>query len=205
MFEGETAFPPIISKLTLFSEFLTVVLTSAQDPSTKIKILDILQTFFCWPSKYQGFLVFVLLYATRGIERILGTTSFITFLIYNFICFLPVFLLVMYFEGFDHHFPFLLFIPLSLFVYSLFKIPSSFVEAPLTDKLLVCMIFFLFFLHHILPYTLALISVSLGNYLWHIDLFKIRFCVTGYTINTQTEAQERLLFDDVDDAQQEEP
>lgn len=176
MLKGNFSFDgaPIISDTVITLSFLTVVLVSVQDQSVSIPILDIIQTFLCWPTIFEGVSAFFCLWCFRQIERMFGLKGFIIFLLYNFLTFLPSFLISLEIYGFKGHFSFLYFIPFSLFIFMLWRIPATFYSGPLTDKFIVCLSFFFIIALRLPISILALMSAILGYYLWSIDFFRFK-------------------------------
>ena len=175
MFDGDYSWDNvlIIECIFLHVEFLTIVLSSVQSSKNRIFFLDIIQTFLCWPTNTQGICISILLWCFRSIERILGHTGLLIYLLYSLITFIPVFCFAIYLEGFEHHFPFLIFVPLSLFVYTMIRIPDGY-HSVFSDKFGIIMVFFLVLIQNIIPNTLSLFAALLGYFIWKKDCFRLR-------------------------------
>lgn len=176
MFNGGLDFSgaPIIENIVILLGFLTIVLYLAQDKSVTIHILDIIQTFLCWPTVLEGIHIAFCLWCFRHIERLLGMKSFNIYLLYNFITYLPIFLLALQIKGFKGHISFLFFIPFSLFIFMIWRIPSVVYSGPLTDKFIVCLSF-VFVIVLRFPFSiLTILSSALGYYLWTKDALMLK-------------------------------
>lgn len=176
MFKGSLDFSgaPIIENIVTLLGFLTIVLYLAQDKSVTIPILDIIQTFLCWPTIFEGIHIAFCMWSLRHIERLLGLKSFTIYLLYNFITYVPIFLFVLLLKGFKGHFSFLFFVPFSLFIFMIWRLPSEVYSGPLTDKFIVCLSF-VFVVILRFPYSiLVILSSALGYYLWARDYLMIK-------------------------------
>ena len=169
MFFGELSFhdsilTPNIAFLTLF---MTVVLSIAQDDSLPIPALDVFQCFFCWKSMFEAGIITGSLWMLRHIERLIGTKMLFKFFVVNMLTFLPFFAALILALGFKIHFSFFYFLPFSLFLFSIWKIPSLAIAGHLTDKLVViCLLILLVYLQF--PYSIApLISSIIGYCIWN--------------------------------------
>jgi hypothetical protein len=176
MFQGERSFEgsAILSDVSLFVGFLTIVLYFAQDKNLEIPILDVIQTVFCWPSFLEGFLITVCLWAFRHIERMLGLRGFVTYLAYNALTYSVPFFLVVRLKGFRAHYSLLNFIPHSLYVFMFWRLPAVVFAEPLTDKFVVSLSMFLIFSSKF-PYSILTLGAAVaGYYLWAYDLLNLR-------------------------------
>lgn len=176
MFKGSLDFSgaPITENIVILLGFLTIVLYLAQDKSVTIPILDIIQTFLCWPTIFEGIHVAFCMWSCRHIERMLGLKCFVIYLLYQFITYLPIFFFVLLLKGFKGHFSFLFFIPFSLFVFMIWRIPSDVYAGPLTDKFIVCLSF-VFVIILRFPYSIMTIfSSAFGYYLWDRDFLLLK-------------------------------
>jgi hypothetical protein len=176
MFHGSRSFEgsPILSDIALFVGFLTTVLYFAQDPSLEIPILDVVQTLCCWPSFLEGFLITICLWAFRHIERMLSVNGFLAFLLYNAITYIPFFILVLKLKGFHARFSLLGFVPHSLYIFMVWRLPSVMFTEPLTDKFVISLSMLLVLTARF-PYSImSLLSAAFGYWAWNSDLFRIR-------------------------------
>ena len=93
---------------------------------------------------------------------------------YNAITYIPVFVSVVYFAGFRLRFSLLNFVPYSLFVFTIWRVPAVKFADPVTDKMAVSLAMLIVFLARF-PYSLLVVGTSaLRYYLWTYDLLKIR-------------------------------
>ena len=184
MFNGNLIFKgaPITGNIIIIVGFLTAVLSYAQDGQYSIPLLDILQSFLCWPTVLEGFCIAFCLWSFRHIERLLGQKSFILFFLYNFLSYIPTFLLVTAIKGFKYHFSFLFFIPFSLFIFMFWKLPSVVYSGPLTDKFIVCLAVFIITLLRFPFSIMAILSGVCGYYLWNTDLLKLKRMLLNHAI-----------------------
>ncbi|OHT01269.1 hypothetical protein TRFO_31938 [Tritrichomonas foetus] len=134
----------------------------------------------CWPTILEGFCMAFCLWAFRHIERLLGRKSFAIYLLYNVLTFLPTFLLILQIRGFKSHFSFLFFIPFSLFVFMLWRLPATHYSGPLTDKFIVCLAVFIVVVLRFPFSIMTLLSASIGYYCWTFDIFKLRRILTNH-------------------------
>ena len=143
MFDGDTCMTGaiLLGNLIFLLAFFTIIIVVAQEDEIIIPVLDVFQTFISWPTSNNGPILTVCLWSFRHIERILGSSVFSHFLFYNFITFLPFFILTVYLKGFIYHFSMFYFLPYSMFVYSFWEIPSVSLFYLITDKLLVSFYF----------------------------------------------------------------
>ena len=179
MFQGDFSFDgaPLIMNILMLTAFMTVVLLLAQEDDLVIPVLDLVQSLVCWPTFYECLIITSCLWCFRHIERIMGTRILVNFLLYNFITFLPFYVVVIYFFGFQSHFSFLYFVPFGLFVYILWNLPSITVSGKLEDKMLMTIMFLVIML---ISFPLAFIPLGtaiIGNILFHFDLFRLKKCV----------------------------
>ena len=173
MFDGDTCMTGaiLLGNLIFLLAFFTIIIVVAQEDEIIIPVLDVFQTFISWPTFNNGTILTVCLWSFRHIERILGSSVFSHFLFYNFITFLPFFILTVYLKGFIYHFSMFYFLPYSMFVYSFWEIPSVSLFYLITDKLLVSLAFLFLTIHHF-PFSLfPLLSGIIGTFLWKKDVF----------------------------------
>jgi hypothetical protein len=176
MFHGDASFEgsQILADIALFIGFLTAVLYFTQDQTIEIPLLDIVQTLLCWPSFLEGFLITFCLWSFRHIERMLGLSGFIAFIIYNFLAYLGPFFLVLTLKGFHARFPLLGFIPHSLFVFMIWRLPAVMFAEPLTDKFVISLSMLLVVTGRF-PYSIfSLLAAIAGYSAWSHDVLWIR-------------------------------
>lgn len=165
--------------------FMSIVINLAQDDNFDIQIFHLLHTFICWPSIAEALIISFILWSFRYVERLLGEKSLFCFLLNNFIVFFPVFCVIIRIAGIKHHFSFLFFIPCSLFVFMVWRIPSTpiYKNSKLNDKVIITI---LFSIESILQFPfsfLCLLSSSFGYYFWVNDSFKIRRVIFNICFN----------------------
>ena len=155
--------------------FLTLVLYFAQDRALEIPLLDVVQTLFCWPSLFEGILTISCLWSCRIVLVILGDIGFRSYLVYQFLTYLLPFILIVSVFGFRVHFSLLNFIPYSLFVFVMWRIPASCrTLEPIADKDLLLLVMSLVIIGRF-PFSLvALVSGGLGYFFWKRDVLAIR-------------------------------
>lgn len=174
MFDRRLDAPAWFHDLWIITAFMTIIMYSVQHADLKIPFLNVVQTFLCWPSILEGYLTLFAIWAMRYVQRILGTCGFCSFMTYQFICFLPIFILVTLMYGFGINFSFLNFIPYSLYVFVAWRLPSVVFAKPLTDKFILSLAMFLIFLAKF-PFSLFPLTTAICGYcLWARDLFKIQ-------------------------------
>jgi hypothetical protein len=176
MFHGDRTFngSPVLSDIALFVGFLTTVLYFAQDPVLEIPILDVIQTLCCWPSFLEGLLITFCLWAFRHIERMLSVNGLIAFFIYNAITYALPFLFVLKVKGFHARFPLFGFVPHSLYIFMLWRLPAVMFTEPLTDKFVITLAMLLVITGRF-PYSLlSLLAAAGGYWTWNCDFFHIR-------------------------------
>jgi hypothetical protein len=196
MFHGDRSFngSPILSDVALFIGFLTTVLYFAQDPVLEIPVLDVIQTLCCWPSFLEGFLITLCLWAFRHIERMLSVNGLVAFLIYNALTYAIPFLFVLKLKGFHARFPLFGFVPYSLYVFMLWRLPAVMFTEPLTDKFVITLSMLLVVTGQF-PYSILSILAAVGGYwIWNCDFLRIRKLFT--VPNPQISGFERPLESD---------
>lgn len=183
MFNGDLSLEnsKFISFIIIFCGFMSIVVDLAQDGNFDIHEFYILQTFFCWPSIIEDFIISFILWSFRYIERLIGEKTMICFLLNNLITFLPIFCVTIYIYGIKRHFSFLFFIPCSLFIFMLWRIPSTpFFKVPkLSDKIIVTILFSIEVIMQFPLSALSLISSICGYIFWVNDSFKIKRILTN--------------------------
>jgi hypothetical protein len=180
MFQGDPSFggSAILSDISLFVGFLTIILYFAQDKNLEIPILDAIQTIFCWPSFLEGALITGCLWAFRHIERMLGPRGFVAYLLYNALTYAPPFVVVLRLKGFRAHYSLLNFIPHSLYVFMFWRLPAVVFAEPLTDKFVISLSMFLVFSGKF-PYSVLTLGAAItGYYLWTYDVLKLKRIIT---------------------------
>lgn len=187
MFNGELSLEnsKFISFVIIFCGFMSIVINLAQDGIFDIKEFHILHTFFCWPSITEDLIITFILWSFRYIERLLGEKSMICFLLNNLIAFLPIYCVIIYVTGIKRHFSFFFFIPCSLFVFMIWRIPSvPFSKMPkFSDKIIVT---FLFSIEIIIQFPFSILSLLtsiIGYIFWINDFFKIKRIISYFNIN----------------------
>ena len=164
----------VLSNVVSLSGFLTIVLYFGQDRQLEIPLLDVIQTFFCWPSFFEGLATTFCLWSFRHIENILGPQGFVTYLMYNAITYVIPFVFVVTVFGFRVHFSMFNFIPYSLYVFTFWRIPAVMFANPITDKDAISLAMLIVFLGR-LPYSfMSLISAIFGYILWCMDALHLR-------------------------------
>ena len=154
---------------------MTIVLLLAQEDKLEIPILDIVQSLICWGTFYECIILSACFWCFRHIERMLSTRILINFFIYNAICYAPFWGLIVYFKGFKSHFSLMYFIPFSLFIYTVWQLPS--IPIPVSGKLedkIVLTMMFVILLVITFPYGFCpLLTSILGNILFEIDFLRL--------------------------------
>jgi hypothetical protein len=176
MFEGDRSFngSPILADFAIYVGFLTTVLYFAQHPILQIPVLDIIQTLCCWPSFLEGVLITLCLWAFRHIERMLSVKGLVAFFIYNSITYAVPFFFVLKLKGFHARFPLFGFVPHSLYVFMLWRLPAVMFTEPLTDKFVITLTMFLVVIGQF-PYSILSVLAAVGGYwAWNCDFFRIR-------------------------------
>lgn len=176
MFQGclEFAKPEVLSGLFGLSGFMTAVLYFAQDDLIDIPILDIMQTFFCWPSFFEGCVSLFCLWSFRHVERILGVRGFAVYMIYNALTYSIPFIVVVTTYGFRQRFSMLNFVPYSLFVFTLWRVPAVMLAPPVTDKMAVSLAMVIVFLAKFPCSIFALVAALVGYWAWTVDIIRLR-------------------------------
>lgn len=176
MFNGSLVFPEksFLRDLCCISGFFTAVLYFAQTRVLEIPFLDVLQTLVSWPSLVEGIMSLLCIWSCRHIQRILGIRELTIYFVYNAIVFLVPFTWVILSAGFRAHFSLMNFIPYSLFVFTLWRIPTVMWANPITDKHALCFMMIVLMGAKFLFSCFALASAIAGYCLWSIDAFKLR-------------------------------
>ncbi|OHT09012.1 UBA/TS-N domain containing protein [Tritrichomonas foetus] len=190
MFDGDLWIDgsPLLSNIVFLLAFFTLILTAAQEDDITIPTLDVFHTFISWPSFNEGTILTVCLWCFRNIERILGMKVFLQLLFYNFVTYLPLFIVTILLKGFVSHFSFFYFIPFALYVFVLWQIPPVKIFSFISDKIIITVAFLIVILLHF-PFSLfPLISGILGHVLWSYDIFRFKKCIN-----------EPIEFDENDD------
>lgn len=180
MFQGDISFEGsmLIMNILMLSTFMSIVLLLAQEDDLVIPILDIIQSLICWGTFYQCVIISACFWCFRYIERMLSTRILVNFLIYNAVTYIPFWGLVIFFKGFKIHFSLLYFIPFSLFIFTIWQLPSIPVSGKLEDKIVLTLTFALL-LVITFPYGFVpLITSIFGNILFEIDFFRLQKLVT---------------------------
>ncbi|OHT01510.1 hypothetical protein TRFO_31660 [Tritrichomonas foetus] len=178
MFDGDLSLDnsKITSIVLITCGFMSVVVSLAQDDIFEIPALDIIQTLICWPSIFESVIISFTLWSLRHIERILGIRSISEFFFINFLISIPTFYFAIFISGFKRHYSIMFFIPYSLFIFMIWRLPAiTFHSKPkINDKVLISIIFIFEILWQ-LPYSiLSLIAANIGYMLWSYDKFKFR-------------------------------
>ncbi|KAK8893866.1 hypothetical protein M9Y10_022295 [Tritrichomonas musculus] len=140
--------------------------------------LRIIHIIFCWFSLFDIFIVELLIWSLRNIERIVGPKQFRVFLFYNFIAYLPLCILSNILSPNTVCIPLGYFYPFSLFIFMLVFIPSSPVFLIITDKLVITLGYILLIAVYI-PYSLVpLFGSIIGTIIWNYDIFCLSKCAT---------------------------
>lgn len=205
MFDGDLWIEgsPILSNFVFLIGFFTLVLSAAQEDDIVIPALDVFHTFISWPNFNEGAIITVCIWCFRNIERALGLKVLILFLIYNFITYLPLFILTIFLQGFRYHFSFFFFVPYSLYVFIFWQIPPVKLFYFLSDKMVISFAFLFLTICHF-PFSLfPLISGIVGNILWSFDVFGLKKC-TQEPIENQYDGIDDLhvSINDLDDSQE---
>jgi hypothetical protein len=104
----------------------------------------------------------------------LSMNGFLAFLLYNSLTYVPLFLIVLKLKGFHARFSLLGFIPHSLFVFMLWRLPAVMFTEPLTDKFMISLSMLLVVIGR-LPYSiLSLFAAASGYWAWTNDFLRIR-------------------------------
>ena len=205
MFDGDLWIEgsPILTNLVFLIGFFTLVLSAAQEDDIVVPTLDIFHTFISWPNFNEGTIITLCIWCSRNIERILGLKVLIQFLFYNFITYLPLFILTIFLKGFRYHFSFFFFVPFSLYIFIVWQIPPIKMFSFLSDKMIVSLAYLFLVLCHF-PYSLfPLISAIIGNILWSFDVFNLKKC-TREPIEYQEDGIDDLhvSINDLEDSQE---
>jgi hypothetical protein len=81
---------------------------------------------------------------------------------------------VIAFKGCSLHFSFFYFVPFSLFIYSLWHLPSTALWSRVSDKGFICVLFGVEMIFGFPWAFLPLVSAILGTVLWGLDAFRIK-------------------------------
>ena len=127
------------SFVLVFCGFMSIVAILAQDEIFDVPILDIFQTLICWPSMIEVVVISFTLWSLRHIERLLGQNSTQLFLLVNFVTYAPTFCAIIYTFGIKSHYSLLFFVPYSLFIFMLWRVPALSLDK--MDKLLISCVF----------------------------------------------------------------
>lgn len=184
MFNGELSLEnsKIISFIIISCGFMSIVVNLAQDGNFDIQEFHILHTFLCWPSIAEDLMMSFILWSFRYIERLLGEKSMVCLLLNNLIVFLPMFCVTIYISGIKRHFSFILFIPCSLFVFMIWRIPSApFLKIPkMSDKAIVTILFSIELIMQFPFSALSLITSVFGYIFWLNDSFGIKRILANF-------------------------
>ena len=165
---------PCIENIAIVLGFFTIIMAAAQEDDLEIKLLDIFQAFCAWPSFNEAALLTGCMLCFKPIERILGTKLVAVFLLYNFLAYLPFYILVVVFCGFSNHFPLFFFVPFGLYVFVLWEIPSLRVVSFVTDKIILSAVLAI---EIILEFPFGFIPLGtamFGNIMWGFDVLRLR-------------------------------
>lgn len=192
---------PIIGNLVFLLCFFTLVMAVAQDEDLRIKSLDVFQSFVAWPTINEGMIMTGCLWSFQIIELLIGSRALLAFMGYNCLTYVPFFVAVVYVYGFESHFPLFYFAPFSLYVFALWRIPSSMLSTFITDKMLISVVMTM---DIVLRFPFSLIpvfSAVIGNVLWAFDPLKLHklceLCTTRVTITEEESEVEASLEMDV--------
>lgn len=154
---------------------MSITVNLAQDGIFEIMLLDVIQTFICWPSLLETIFISCILWMLRHIERLIGILSILTYFFIQMLCSLPFFCFVLSWKGFKKHYSFLYFVPYSLFVYMVWRIPSY--HSAFIDKILPSILFSLIILLNF-PFSIFnLIAAVLGYSFWINHSFRFQKCL----------------------------
>ena len=205
MFDGDlwVEGSPILTNFVFLIGFFTLVLSAAQEDDIIIPTLDVFHTFISWPNFNEGTIITVCIWCFRNIERVLGFKVLIQFLFYNFITYLPLFILTVFLRGFRYHFSFFFFVPFSLYIFIVWQIPPVKLFHFLSDKMVISFAFLFLIICHFPSSLLPLISSIFGNILWSFDVFGLRKC-TQEPIEDQYDGIDDLHvnINDLEDSQE---
>jgi hypothetical protein len=102
----------------------------------------------------------------------------VAYLLYNAVTYALPFLFVLRIKGFHAKFSLLGFVPHSLYVFMLWRLPAVMFAEPLTDKFVVSLSMLLIVTGRF-PYSiLSLCAAAAGYWAWSCDLLKIRKLIT---------------------------
>ena len=176
MIDGDWSFMgcDVLTSLIIWADFFTLVFYFAQDDEIVVPLLDVCQSLFSWPSVHEGIILTTFIWALRHIERLFAFHYFVIFLIYNFLTFLPIYILIIAMNGFHSHFSLFYFVPFSMFIYSLWEIPASKVFSFITDKFILCFAILTIIISHFPFPSYCLPAAILGNVCWFYDILKLK-------------------------------
>ena len=151
--------------------FISAITILAEDPKRPIFFISFIHTFFCWSTLSQIMKFHFVLNWEIMVEQVLGTSSFVSLLLYGFIAYFPLFIFVLIKEGIEFHFPLFLFVPCTLFAYYSLNLPDTIYKIG-SSKLLYSIAMLLCLYDSCVPYSyFALIACFFGEYLFERDYF----------------------------------
>lgn len=151
--------------------FFTVLLILAQMGEENVLFLDIVQSIICWPASIEAIIITSMLWLMRNTERILGLQSFIIFIIYSSIAYIPVYIILVLTQGISKHPSLIYGYPFAIFIFTFWRIPSLKISGFITDKILVD-VAFISILYIGFPSSIGgLLSGIIANILWSYDAF----------------------------------
>lgn len=176
MLKGEIGFEgaQLTGHFLLVTSFLTIVLCIAQDNDSPILLLDVIQSLLCWPSIIVGTLIVAVGWAFRILERILGPYAFGIYHLYQFITYLPFYILSVSVFHFSSRAPLLAFAPFGMFVYVMWRLPATQLIPKFYDKYLIVIIYIIIIVFMRQFGAFALVSSIIGYFLWTNDLLMLR-------------------------------
>jgi hypothetical protein len=165
---------PVLSNFVFLLGFFTLIMSAAQEDGMIVPALDLFHTFISWPSFNEGAILSAVCWCFRNIERVLGSKILLAFLAYNFALYVPVFVLVNFFNGFHRHYSMFYFVPYSIYAYAVWNIPSGRLVSMISDKVLIS-VMILIDLAIAFPYGFGpLITGIIGTMIWRIDLLRLK-------------------------------
>lgn len=166
---------PLINNTLIATVFLTVIVTLCQDKIRKIFFIDLIHSLLCWPSAFDGLIMSLICLYSSISEKVLGKISLLAFFIYSMIIHIPVYLIIIGIVGCSKHYPFLIFVPLNLFIYAALNIPQKPLNIPLiySDKFFILFLIFYEFTKYPIYFFIISLSSIASYYLWSRDYFSI--------------------------------
>lgn len=176
MFEGGGGLlsPGWIKDIAYVSVFMTLVIYAVEHEMLDVTFFHVLRRIVCWTSNFETVIAVFMIWVTRHMQIILSSRGYSCYMLYQLLCFLVPFVLLMVFYGIRVKMSLLNFIPYSVYVFVFWRFPSAICTGPLTDKFVVSLAMILQFLAGF-PLSIVPLCCSIIGYIcWTNDLLKLR-------------------------------